>query len=182
MKEVLFVQGAGRGAHDEWDNNLVDSLRRELGARYEIRYPRLPNEADSTLADWQPALENEFVALRNDAIVAGHSVGGTILINVITRLAPAAAIAAIVLIAASFIGDGGWPSEDIAPLTYLAERLPANVPVFLYHEEDDETVPTARVDLYAKFIPHAQVRRLAGRDHQLNGDLSEVARDILGIE
>jgi hypothetical protein len=36
----------------------------------------------------------------------------------------------------------------------------------------------AHVDLYKKSIPHAQVRKLEGRDHQLNDDLSEVAADI----
>jgi hypothetical protein len=34
------------------------------------------------------------------------------------------------------------------------------------------------VDLYAKAIPQARVRRLKSRDHQLNNDLSEIAEDI----
>jgi len=40
------------------------------------------------------------------------------------------------------------------------------------------TAPVAHVDLYAKAIPQAVVRRLRGRDHQLNNDMSEVAADI----
>ncbi|MEU4336024.1 alpha/beta hydrolase [Micromonospora lupini] len=43
--QILFVQGAGTGTHDEWDNRLCDSLRRELGDSYEVRYPRMPDEA-----------------------------------------------------------------------------------------------------------------------------------------
>ena len=43
-RQLLFIQGGGAGAHDEWDNKLVESLRRELGPDYEIRYPRMPNE------------------------------------------------------------------------------------------------------------------------------------------
>lgn len=62
--------------------------------------------------------------------------------------------------------------------TDFAERLPADAPVFLYHGTDDETVPAAHVELYAKAMPRAIVRRLLGRDHQLNNDLSDVARDI----
>ena len=104
------------------------------------------------------------------------------MINVLAESAPTAALDAIVLIAAPFIGKGGWNSDDVAPRTDLAERLPASVPVFLYHGEDDATVPVAHVDLYAKAIPRAQVRRLPGRDHQLNNDLSEVARDIRRLE
>ena len=182
VKDVLFVQGAGEGVHAEWDRKLVESLRRELGPGYEVRYPLMPNEADPTLATWKPALEQEFAALRNGAIVVGHSVGGALLISVLTQSAPTATLAAIVLIAAPFIGADGWTSEEIAPQSGLAKRLPLGVPVFLYHGENDDVVPVAHVELYARAIPGAYVRRLAGRDHQLNNDLSDVARDIRDLE
>jgi len=181
MRDILFVQGAGEGVHAEWDLKLVESLRRELGPQYEVRYPFMPNEADPTLATWKPALEQEFAALRNGAVVMGHSAGGAMLINVLTQSAPIA-LAAIVLIAAPFIGADGWTSDDIAPQARLAERLPSAVPVFLYHGENDDIVPVAHVELYARAIPGAHVRRLAGRDHQLNDDLSEVASDIRDLE
>jgi len=182
MKDVLFVQGAGEGVHAEWDLKLVESLRRELGPAYEVRYPSMPNEADPTLATWKPALEKEFAALRSDAVVVGHSVGGALLISVLTQSVPTTVLAAIVLIAAPFIGAGGWTSPEIAPRSGLGGRLPAAVPVFLYHGENDDIVPVAHVELYARAIPGAHVRRLAGRDHQLNNDLSEVASDIRDLE
>jgi len=174
--DVLFIQGAGKAVHAEWDSKLVASLRRELGARYVVRYPQMPNEDDPTLAAWRPVLERELASLGKGAIVVGHSVGGTILINVLAESPPTVALDAIVLIAAPFIGDGGWESEEIQPRADLAERLPSGVPVFLFHGEDDDEVPIAHVELYARSIPRAQVHRLAGRDHQLNNDLSDVAR------
>lgn len=182
MRQVLFVQGGGEGVHDEWDNHLVDSLRAELGSAYEIRYPRMPSEADPKLATWKPALEKELAALWNGAIVVGHSVGGTILIDVLADSLPKAGLGAIVLIAAPFVGKGGWTTEDMQTRADLAARLPPEVPVFLYHGESDDTVPVAHVDLYAEAIPRAHVRRLPGRDHQLNNNLSEVASDILELE
>src|SRR5262249_28530211 len=148
----------------------------------EVHYPLMPNEADPTLATWKPALEKEFAALRNGAILVGHSVGGAILINVLTQSAPTPNLAAIVLIAAPFIGADGWTSEEIAPQSALDKRLPVGVPVFLYHGEDDDIVPVAHVELYARAIPAAHVRRLAGRDHQLNNDLAAVAADIRAFE
>ena len=178
MTDVLFVQGAGEGVHANWDDKLVDSLRRALGPRYAVRYPRMPNEADPALTTWRPVLEQELASLRPGAVVVGHSVGGTIVIHVLSDAAPIAAVGAIVLIAAPFFGAGGWPSDDIEARPDLAARLPAGVPVFLYHGEEDDTVPVSHVELYAAAIPHAHVRRLAGRDHQLNNDLSEVASDI----
>jgi hypothetical protein len=182
MKDVLFVQGAGEGVHAEWDIKLVESLRRELGSGYEVRYPSMPNEADPTLASWKPALENEFAALRTGAVVVGHSAGGAMLISILTQSSLTTTLAAIVLIAAPFIGADGWTSDEIAPQSRLGERLPSAVPVFLYHGEKDDIVPVAHVELYARAIPGAHVRRLAGRDHQLNNDLSEVASDIRALE
>ena len=138
----------------------------------------MPNEADPQFASWRAALEKEIATLPNGAIVVGHSVGGTILINVLAECALTVAFGAIVLIAAPFIGDGGWKSEDIEPRSDLATRLPPGVPVFLYHGDKDEIAPISHVALYARAIPYARVRRLVNRDHQLNNDLSEVAGDI----
>jgi predicted alpha/beta hydrolase family esterase len=181
-KQILFVQGAGENVYEQWDNQLVDSLRRELGPGYEIRYPRMPNEADPHVATWGAALEREIAVLQSGAIVVGHSIGGTMLINVLAKRAPAVGLGAIVLISAPFIGHGGWKSNEIAPHSDLAARLPSGVPVFLYHGDDDTTVPVAHLALYAAAIPHAHVRQVANRDHQLGNDLSEVASDIRELE
>jgi hypothetical protein len=40
-KQVLFIQGAGKGAHEE-DGKLVMSLRDGLGTEYNVRYPKMP--------------------------------------------------------------------------------------------------------------------------------------------
>ncbi len=55
-RQVLFIQGAGTGTHDAWDNRLVDSLGREMGDGFEIRYPRMPDEADPDDAAWTAAI------------------------------------------------------------------------------------------------------------------------------
>jgi hypothetical protein len=82
--------------------------------------------------------------------------------------------------AAPFVGEGGWASDDFPPSSDLGARLPQGVPVHIFHGLDDETAPPAHADLYARAIPQAQVHRLPGRDHQLNNDLSEVAQTIAG--
>ena len=182
MTAVLFVQGAGDRVHDDWDHKLVESLRRELGPHYDVRYPRMPNEADPQLRTWRPVLERELAALRADGVIVGHSVGGTLMLHVLGDSKLARKPGAIVLIAPPFIGKGGWESEGDELRADLAERIPADVPIFLYHGEDDDTVPVAHVERYAELLPRARVRRLAGRDHQLNDDLSEVAGDIRALE
>lgn len=182
MTQILFVQGAGKDVHKQWDSKLVESLRRELGPGYEVRYPLMPNEADPQAAAWGVVLESEIAALESGAIVLGHSIGGTILINFLAERAPPVGLAAIALIAAPFVGRGGWKSNDIELRSDLAARLPPGVPVFLYHGDKDTVAPVAHVALYADAIPHAHVRQLANRDHQLNNNMSEVARDIRVLE
>jgi predicted alpha/beta hydrolase family esterase len=176
--QVLFIQGGGEGAHDEWDDKLVEHLGRELGPDYEIRYPHMPNEADPNYARWKAALKKEFGRLDEGAIVVGHSIGGTILINTLAEEPPDLALSGIFLLASPFVGEGGWPGEDIKPMSGLGRRLPARTPVYVYHGSADETAPFEHAGLYANSIPQAIVRRLTGRDHQLNNDMSEVAADI----
>jgi hypothetical protein len=180
-KHVLFVQGAGEGAHDRWDNKLAASLERELGEGYAVHYPRMPNEADPSYSAWSTALLAELEKLENGAIIVGHSVGATILIQFVAEHMPTSQFGGIFLVAAPFIGEGGWPSDDIEPGAAFATSLPANVPVFLYHGVEDETVPFAHLRLYAETIPHAVVRALPNRNHQVNDDMSEVARDIRAV-
>jgi predicted alpha/beta hydrolase family esterase len=176
-RQVLFIQGGGEGAHDEWDQKLVDSLARELGPNYEIRYPRMPEEADPSYSRWKEALGQEFARLPDTAILVGHSIGATILISALAEQ-PGVAAGGVFLLAAPFVGEGGWPSQDIKPMTDLGQRLTTRFPVYFYHGCEDDTAPFGHADLYEKAVPRAVVRRLMGRDHQLNNETAEIAADI----
>ncbi|HEY4187916.1 MAG TPA: alpha/beta fold hydrolase [Polyangia bacterium] len=180
-KQILFIQGGGAGVHDEWDDRLVDSLRRELGRSYDVRYPRMPSEAAPSYTLWKAALAEEFAALDPGAILMGHSMGGTILINALAESPPKQTLAGIFLIAAPFVGPGGWPSDEIKPTANLGARLPPRTPIYLYHGSEDDTAPFAHVELYEKAIPGAIVHRLQGRNHQLDDDLAEVAADVRAL-
>jgi pimeloyl-ACP methyl ester carboxylesterase len=179
-RQILFIQGGGAGVHDEWDDKLVDSLRRELGDGYQVRYPRMPDEGDPSYARWSAAIRRELADLDDGAVVAGHSVGATILINTLAEQPPERKLEAIVLIDAPFVGKGGWPSDEFELTSDLGARLPHGVRVLVFHGLQDETAPPSHADLYAQVIPQAQMHRLPGRDHQLNNDLSEVAEALSG--
>jgi len=83
-----------------------------------------------------------------------------------------------VLIAAPFVGEGGWPSDEFELTSDLGARLPPDVRVHVFHGLQDETAPPSHAGLYALAIPQAQVHQLPGRDHQLNNNLSEVAEAV----
>lgn len=180
-RQVLFIQGGGEGTHDEWDDKLCDSLRQHLGERYDVRYPRMPDEHDPSYAAWSAAIRHEMAALDDGAVVVGHSVGGTILVNALAERPPERELRAIVLIAAPFVGAGGWPGTEFELPLDLGARLPRGVPVHVFHGLQDATIPPSHADLYARAIPQAQLHLLHRRDHQLDDDLSEVATTIESI-
>ena len=178
VRQVLFIQGGGAGAHDDWDSILVDGLRRELGDGYDIRYPRMPVEDDPTYARWSAVIRREMSDLNAGAIIVGHSVGGAITIHAIEEQPPEVELFAIVLISAPFVGEGGWAGDEFQLPGDLGDRLPQGVRVLVFHGLDDDTVPPSHSDLYERAIPQAHLYKLPGRDHQLNGDLGEVASAI----
>jgi pimeloyl-ACP methyl ester carboxylesterase len=138
----------------------------------------MPGEDDPSYSAWKAALLEEFVSLEDCAILVGHSVGGTILIHVLAEQPLIPRFAGLFLIAAPFIGECGWPGDDIDDRKDFSGCLPPGVPIYLYHGADDTVVPTAHVHLYAQAIPYAVIRTFERRDHQLNNDLSDIARDI----
>ena len=122
-----------------------------------------------------------MASLNDGATVAGNSVGGTLLIRALAERPLEVDLAAIVLLAAPFVGDGGWPWDDFEMPSDLGDRLPKGVPVHLFHGLEDDTAPVGHADLYARLIPQAHVHRLPGRDHQLGNDLAEVAKVIRAL-
>jgi len=177
-RQVLFVQGGGAGAHDEWDDTLVESLRQALGGEYEVRYPRMPDEADPSYAQWSTAIRRQIGALDDGAVAVGHSVGAAILLGTLAEQSPEKELGAIVVIAAPFVGHGGWISDEFELTSDLGAKLPPGARVEVFHGLRDATAPPSHADLYALAIPQARVHQLPGRDHQLNDDLTEVAAAI----
>ncbi|MEA2700355.1 MAG: hypothetical protein QOI66_4626 [Myxococcales bacterium] len=181
-RQVLFVQGGGKSVHDSWDNKLVASLEGALGPDYTIRYPRMPDEADPDPTAWKKAIARELGKLSDDVFLVGHSVGAAILMDYLAGGTVARRPAAVFLIATPFIGDGGWPSDDLRPTKQMAVELPDGAPLYFYQGGDDETVPASHAEMLATAFPQAIIRRLEGRDHQLNNDLSAVGQDIRRLE
>lgn len=176
-RQVLLVQGAGEGAYAE-DAKLAESLRDALGASHEVRYPRMPDEADPDDDAWGKRIAAELEIMGDGVILVGHSAGAVVLLSFLSRGAlMTGKVAGIFLVGAPFFGAGGWHVDGFALPKDLGGRLPA-APVSLYHGSDDAIAPVAHVDLYAGAVPQASVHRLKGRDHQLNGDMTEVADDI----
>src|SRR5690606_33814406 len=144
-RQVLFVQGGGEGAYQA-DARLAASLGSKLGPGYDVRYPMMPDEASPDYAAWRQRLSQEFMALSSDAVLVGHSLGGSILLKVLADGAARQAFKGMFLIAAPYwvgAGWGGWTDVELSEDE--AAWLSETIPLFFYHSRDDEEVPCAHL-------------------------------------
>jgi predicted alpha/beta hydrolase family esterase len=179
----LFIQGAGEGAYDA-DKKLADSLRQALGSEFAVRYPAMPDEENAPYEQWKQQVETEMAALSEPILLVGHSVGASILAKCLTEIEVDQPVAGIFLISTPFWGGGGWRYEGYQKLELpkdFGSKLPQDAQLFLYHSRDDETVPFSHLALYAKMLPKAKVREIDSGGHQLNNDLTMVAKDIISL-
>ena len=179
-RQVLFVHGAGQGAH-EADEKLAVSLGDALGTSYEVRSPKMPDEDSPEDAAWKDRISEELAATDGEVVLVGHSAGAFVLLKYLSEEAVEGPIAGLFLVAAPYVGTGGWEIDGYALQKDFASRLPERLPVFLYHGREDEVVPFEHLALYAEMLPRATVREFDGRGHQFDEDLSEVALDIKGL-
>ncbi|MBZ0290208.1 MAG: alpha/beta hydrolase [Anaerolineae bacterium] len=183
-QHVLLIQGAGEGAYEE-DKELAASLSKALGTDYEVHYPAMLDEENAPYEQWKQQIEKELSMMQGTIILVGHSVGASVIIKCMSETEVKKPIAGIFLIAAPFWGGNGWRYEGYEELALpegLSAKLPKRVSIFLYHCRDDEIVPFEHLALYAQVLPQAAVRGLNAGGHQLNNDLSEVARDIKTLQ
>jgi predicted alpha/beta hydrolase family esterase len=176
-RDVLFVHGGGEGAH-EADEKFAASLRDALGGGYDVRSPKMPNEASPEVGAWKGKIAGELAAMDGEAILVGHSVGAHMLLKYLSEEEVEKPLAGLFLVAAPYAGTGGWELEEYALPEDFASTLPGALPIFFYHGRDDEVAPFGHLALYEAKLPRATFRAFDGRGHQFGDDLSEVAADI----
>jgi predicted alpha/beta hydrolase family esterase len=178
-RQILFVQGAGEGACAE-DQKLVDNLQAQLGGDYTIHYPPMPDADSPNYAAWKETMQRTVGELSGEVIFVGHSFGASMVLKALAEgaLDPPAAL---FLLATPYWKTQDWDVSDYELPENFADKLPTDLPIFLYHSRDDQWVPFAHQALYAEKLPQATVREFADRGHQFNNDLSEVAQDIQAL-
>lgn len=180
-KHILFIQGAGDVGY-EGDLKLVDSLRKALGTAYKVHYPEmLTDEVPFFGAGWPKQIGEEISAVKGAVILAGHSLGASMLLKYLSEQKITKNITGIFLIAPPFwSGNQDW----VQPLKLqedFADKLPKDIPTFFYQCKDDDVVSFDQFTLYKKNILWAIFREMAHGGHQLNNDLTQVANDIKSL-
>lgn len=179
-QQVLFIQGGGEEADYVADSPLVASLQQALGNAYVVQYPRLPTEPEPDFGRLRQ-IGHALSLLPDNSSLVGHSLGASMLLKYLSKTSARHRLAGLFLLATPFWqGDEAWKQGLKLPPDF-ASRLPADVPIFLYHCQDDEEVPVDHLGLYAQQLPQAHVRRLPSGGHQFNQDASLVASDIKSL-
>lgn len=177
---ILFIQGGGEGAYKE-DKELASYLKEALKELYDINYPRMPDENDPDYEKYKAKIDEELKKINNKVVLVGHSLGGCFLLKYLSEEKINNEIAGMFFIATPFWGDGGWQFEGFSIENDFPSKLPEETPIYFYHSTNDEIVPYAHLALYAKKLPYAIIRKIDGRRHQLNNDLSEIVKDIKSL-
>jgi uncharacterized protein len=179
-KQVLFIHGGGEDGYGA-DAKLADSLQEELGTTYNVRYPKMPNE-DTPDFGWGRQIAREIAAVKGEVILVGHSLGASMLLKYLSENRVHQHIGGLFLLATPYwSGDEDW-HEGLKVREDVADTLPGDVPIFLYHSRDDEEVNVAHLALYARKLPQATIREVASGGHQFDNDLTQVARDIQSLK
>jgi len=179
-KSVVFIQGGGNGGY-EADAKLVASLQEALGTAYEIHYPKILSDEAAPDFGWLKQIGKEISSIKGEVILAAHSLGASMLLKYLSENKIKKHITGIFLISTPFWdGDEDWV-QGLKLKGDFADKLPKDVPMYFYHCRDDEEVPFTHFSLYKKKLQRTTFREIASGGHQLNNNLSIVAKDIKSL-
>jgi predicted alpha/beta hydrolase family esterase len=180
IKQVLFIQGGGDDGYNA-DKRMVKSLQKSLGKNYRVIYPQMPSDKAASDFGWQKQIEKELGKIKEPVIVVAHSLGASLLLKYLSENKTSKKLTGIFLLATPFwSGNEDWV-QGLKLQKDFAENLVQNHRIFFYHCSDDEEVPFDHLSIYRQKLPWAIFREIESGAHQLNNDLSIIAKDILDL-
>lgn len=156
-----------------------DSLREELGNRFDVLLPKMPNPMNSKYAEWKILFRKIARLLDDNVILIGHSLGGVFLAKYLSENKFPRKICASILIAPPYDEkDIEEPLGDFVISNNLKRFKKQGGKIFIYHSEDDPVVPYLDLGKYQKDLPDATVRIFKDRGHFNQEKFPELVREI----
>ena len=177
-QQVLFVHSAGPQERGEGSSHMVAALQKALGDGYDVRFPRMPDPDDPAYVPWKERVQAEIAGLDEDALLVGHSLGGSVLLKYLSESNRKRAVPGLFLVATPLWGP---QMQQFMLQENFGAGLSEVRRIFLYHSRDDDMVPFAHLDRYARALPQAAVRELDGYGHLFENGCRELVEDITSV-
>lgn len=178
-KQVFFIQGGGDDGYNE-TAKLVQALIKALGKDYGVHYPPMPEE-DTSDFGWLKQIGKEISQFEEGLILAGHSLGASLLLKYLSENKVTKKIAGIFLVAPPFwSGKEDWKQGLILQKNF-AEKLPQKIPTFFYYCHDDDVVPADQFTTYRQQLPWVSFRGFERGGHLLEGHADAISKDIKAL-
>lgn len=162
-----------------------DLLQEYLGNDFDVISPKMPCKWNAKYDEWKIWIEKFIPYLGEGVILIGHSLGGVFLVRYLSESSFPINISQLHLVAAPF-GDNNDESgdtekynlcdfnikDDLSLLEKSADKI------FLYHSEDDPTVPFRDLEKYSKKIPKAKKIVFEDRGHFNQAEFPELVKNL----
>jgi len=159
---------------------LVTYLKTMLGSNYHVFAPEMPEPEHPDYNHWRNELDKDLALLRDNAILIGHSLGGSVLLKYLSEQPVRKPIAGLFIVGAPFWGLDHWEVDEYRLMDNFQHLLPPMSRLVLYHSRNDEVVPFSHVNMYASKLPWATIRETRG-SHLFHKGLPELVADIKTI-
>lgn len=178
MPTVLFVHSAGPQGPGEGSSALLAGLKASLPPQTELVAPQMPHPDSPEAEPWIAACRSAISGVEGDLILLGHSLGGSIILQTLAQSGPPKMLLGVVTLASPFWNAPDWQVESFALTAQDAEKLAGLPRLILVQGEADEVIPADHLERYKAFLPMAEIRRLAGVDHEAASAGPALARII----
>jgi uncharacterized protein len=179
-KQVLFIHSGGAQGWKQGSSYLLTYLKTMLGNDYQVLSPEMPEPEHPEYDHWKDELERDFALLREDSILVGHSLGGSVLLKYLSEQRFEIPIAGLFIVAAPYWGLDRWEVEEYRLTDNFQQHLPPINKLVLYHSSNDEVVPFSHLNMYAAKLPWATIRETHGH-HLFHQGLPELIADIKAL-
>jgi len=162
----------------DWKN----SLQADLGDKYQVLVPRMPNTSNAKYNEWKIWFEKTVAILNDNFILIGHSLGGIFIAKYLSENKIAKKIIATILVApphGDIIGGESLGSFNLLNDLKLFGEQASSITIFF--SRDDVVVPIEHMAKYQNDLPEAKYIVFDDRGHFNTLEFSELVEEIKSL-
>lgn len=159
-----------------------DSLRKELGSRFDVLLPKMPNPMNAKYEEWKILFKKIALLLDNNVILIGHSLGAIFLAKYLSENKFPKKILATLLVSPPYDDEGMKDSLGDFVLPKSLDKLnKQGGKIFVYQSKDDSVVPHSHLEKYKKVLLNVIIREFKKREHFDQSSFPELIKDVKGL-